>query len=162
VTGFDVENSVRRLIDEADVARIVLSYADAIDRREFERVTALFAPDAHIVGTFGEGPVADYLPQLFGRVNEFGATQHLIANQIVTVGGDSASIESYAIARHFVDAAGTIEALTVGIRYDDWLDRNPDGRWLITRRVVVTTWSRTGAGPSDPTDRHDQPRTEAP
>ncbi len=84
----DLERAVRRLIDEADVAQVVLRYADAIDRREFERVTPLFAPDGFVRGTSFEGPVAEYLPQLYEGVRGFGATQHFMGNQLRRVDGD--------------------------------------------------------------------------
>ena len=96
-------------------------------------------------GTSFQGPVAEYLPQLFDGVRSFGATQHFMGNQLRRVDGDTAHTETYCVAHHFEDPAGTRESLIIGVRYVDELERR-DGGWLITRREVASMWRRTGDG----------------
>jgi hypothetical protein len=137
-----MEVAVRRLVDEADVSQVILRYADGLDRREFERVWACFAPDAYVIGSAFSGPLPEYLPQLLEGVRSFGATQHFMGNQLRTVAGDSAHTETYAVAHHFYDPAGEQEAIVMGVRYVDDLVRLDDGRWVITRREATSMWMR--------------------
>ena len=139
----DLASAVQRLIDEADVAQVVLRYADGLDRREFERVTALFVPEGSVRGTTFEGPATEYLAQLYDSVRSFGATQHFMGNQLRRVDGDVAHTETYCVARHFEDTAGTQEGITVGVRYVDELERR-DGAWVITHRDVASMWRHVG------------------
>jgi hypothetical protein len=140
---FDTEAALRRLIDEADVSQVILRYADGIDRRQFDRVWACFAPDAYVSGSSFSGPLDEYLPKLLEGVQSFGATQHFMGNQLVTVDGDQAHTETYAVARHFRDAAGEDEVIVMGVRYVDDLNRVEDGRWVISRRDATAMWRRS-------------------
>jgi hypothetical protein len=144
MTEGDMGAVVRRLADEADVARVMLQYARGLDHREFDLVRACFAPGAQVEGSSFSGPVETYLPNLLEGVLRFGRTMHFVGNQWVEVDGDRARTESYAIAHHFVDAAGEVESIIMGVRYHDELARQPDGRWLITARHVDADWRRFG------------------
>jgi len=143
VTDFDVEAAVRRLVDEGDVSQVILRYADGIDRRQFDRVWECFSPDAYVSGSSFSGPLHEYLPRLLEGVQSFGATQHFMGNQLITVEGDRAHTETYTVARHFGDAAGEDEVLVLGVRYVDDLTRREDGRWVISRREATAVWRRS-------------------
>jgi hypothetical protein len=145
VNDATVEQIVRRLADEADVATVMLNYARGLDRRQFDLVRACFAPGTHVEGTSFSGPVETYLPTLLAGVETFPRTMHFIGNQTREVDGDTAHTETYVIAHHFADAAGEHEALIMGVRYHDDLERQPDGRWVITARHVDADWRRYGA-----------------
>jgi hypothetical protein len=142
VSGLDTGGALRRVIDEIDVSQVILRYADGVDRRDFDQVSQCFAPDAYVTGTSFSGPLAEYFPRLVDGVRAFGATQHFMGNQLRTVNGDSAHTETYAIAHHFVDQAGTEEALIMGVRYTDDLVRAGEGRWVIASRRVDNMWRR--------------------
>ena len=139
----ETDRLVRRLVDEADVAKVILRYADGIDRRNFDQVWACFAPDAHCKGSAFEGPLSEYLPNLLKGVENFGATQHFMGNQLREVDGDTAHTETYAIAHHFYDAAGTEEGIIMGVRYSEDLVRAGEGVWVIKRREATAMWRRT-------------------
>jgi SnoaL-like domain len=142
MSEFDRDAALRRLLDEADVAQVILRYADGLDRRNFDQVGECFAPDAYVTGSAFSGTLSDYLPRLIDGVQSFGATQHLMGNQLRSVDGDSAHTETYAVAHHFHDAAGEREALVMGVRYVDDLVRVGDGRWVITGRRADPMWRR--------------------
>ncbi|CAN5275989.1 hypothetical protein BH09ACT6_BH09ACT6_23630 [soil metagenome] len=141
---FTVEEELGRLRDEAAVSEVILHYARGLDQRRFEEVWRCFDADGYMIGTVGEGPVREYLPRLLDRVKTYGSTMHFLGNQLRTVDGDRATTETYGIAHHFIDARGTVEALVVGVRYDDELERRPDGGWLIVKRRTETLWQRQG------------------
>jgi hypothetical protein len=142
VSELDSAAALRRLVDELDVSQVILRYADGVDRRNFDQVAECFAPDAYVTGSSFSGALADYLPRLVDGVRAYGATQHFMGNQLRSVDGDSAHTETYAIAHHFVDPAGTQEALIMGVRYTDDLTRSAEGRWIIARRNVDAMWRR--------------------
>jgi hypothetical protein len=144
MTPDELEAAVRRLIDETDVSKVILRYARGIDRREFDLVRSCFAPDAYVKGSSFSGPVSEYLPTLLGGVERFGSTMHFMGNQLREVDGDTAHTETYAIAHHFVDPEGEVEALIMGVRYLDDLVRGPDGNWVIRYREAVANWRRFG------------------
>jgi hypothetical protein len=66
---------------------------------------------------------------------------HTIGNQLIEIDGDTAQTETDLVARHFADAEGREDKLTLGVRYSDRLRRDGDG-WVITRRDVRRLWSR--------------------
>jgi len=73
---------------------------------------------------------------------------HFMGNQLIELDGDTARVETYAVAYHWKDeVAGTDhpENLVVGVRYLDTVQRRSEG-WRITRRQVAPDW-RTGPYP---------------
>lgn len=136
------ELEVGRLIAEREVEAVIKRYARGVDRRDWDAVRACFDPRGVIVGTFGRGSVGEYLPGLIRRVEAFGATMHVIGNQVAEVMHDSATCESYGLAHHFDDERGVVERLVVGVEYRDELERAGAGRWLIVQRTVRTLWER--------------------
>lgn len=125
----------------------MVHYARGIDRRDWDLVRSCFAPGAYVKGTAFEGERGQYLDILFAGVERYPVTMHFIGNQQVEVTGDVASTETYLIAHHFADVAGEVESLILGVRYQDQLARQADGRWAITRRDVFADWRRVGVPP---------------
>ena len=64
----DLEADVRRLIDEREVSKVILRYAQGLDSRRFEQVWECFAPDAVVEGSRNSGPLPEYLPPLLAGV----------------------------------------------------------------------------------------------
>ncbi|MGE0881252.1 MAG: nuclear transport factor 2 family protein [Acidimicrobiia bacterium] len=138
-----MDADVRRLIDESDVRRVMVDYARGVDTRNWELVRSIFTADAFVAGTRSQAPVDPYLEGLAPGVESFGTTMHVIGNHLIEVDGDSAFTETYLVARHFGDPAGTHDKLTMGVIYRDQLRRESDGRWRIHRRDVEQKWSRS-------------------
>jgi 3-phenylpropionate/cinnamic acid dioxygenase small subunit len=141
--GADLAAAVQSLVDDRAVAQIMINYARGIDRRDWDLVRSCFADDAYVQGTQFGGPRDEYLDILLPGVAHYPATQHFIGNQLRQVDGDTAFTETYLIARHFADAAGEVDSLIVGVRYDDQLRRVGAG-WQIFRRDVANIWKRVG------------------
>ena len=144
--GDDLATVVQRLADESAVARIMVNYARGVDRRDWDLVRSCFRDDAYVHGTAFEGVLDEYLAILRPGVEHFPSTQHFIGNQLREVTGDTAFTETYLIARHFADAAGEVESLITGVRYEDRLVRSPGQGpgWAIGRRDVHLMWKRVG------------------
>jgi hypothetical protein len=139
----DLAAAVQRLTDELDLQRVMVNYARGIDRRNWDLVRSCFTADAYVHGTSFEGPLDTYLDILRPGVEHFPSTQHFIGNQLRELDGDKGFTETYLIARHFADAAGEVDSLITGVRYDDQLVRRGEG-WAIVRRDVFMVWKRVG------------------
>jgi ketosteroid isomerase-like protein len=134
-------DGLQLLLDEHAVRQVMLRYARGVDDRDFDQVTACFAPDAYVAGTGHSGVRDQYLQGVFAGVARYGVTMHTIGNQVIEIDGDAAYTETDLVARHYADAEGRDESLVMGVRYHDRLRRDGD-RWVITRRDVRRLWSR--------------------
>ena len=141
-----VDEMVRELWDKSHVGEVPMRYARGVDRRDWALVRSCFSADAFVDGTRSTGPVDDYLAELRPGVERWAGTMHVMANQLIDVNGDRATMETYAVAFHWAVAPpGTPDAdnLIVGVRYHDELARTDTG-WVIVRRVVSGDWQVQG------------------
>ena len=144
----DLETIARELKDRDEIARLIRTYAHGVDRRDWDLVRSCFSDDAEAQGSRSTGPIEPYLDQLRPGVEFYPTTMHFMGNQLIELDGDTAQVETYAVAYHWKDeVAGTDhpENLVVGVRYLDTVERRPEG-WRITRRQVAPDW-RTGPYP---------------
>ena len=142
------EAAVRAVADRQAVTDVPLTYARGIDRRDWVLVRSCFTADAQIEGSRMTAPVDDYLGELRKGVEYYPTTMHFMGNQLATVDGDTAQVETYAVAYHWMgQPAGSPheENLIVGVRYHDELVRTPQG-WKVAVRRVSPDW-RQGSYP---------------
>ena len=133
---------LRTLADRSEIHDLLVAYATAIDSREWDRLDAVFLPDAlldyrsagGIAGPYPEVKqwLADVLPM-------FRATQHLVTNSHVELSGDEARGATQFLNPNEATIDGAPWIFTVGGTYHDRLVRTPDG-WRIARRVEETKW----------------------
>ena len=123
---------------------LALAYAHHADRREPDLVAALFEPDGELRmarrGDDGPPMVSRghrHIASAVGRLRQFDATFHLVANHSVELAGDEATGEVYCVAHH-VAADGSDHVMY--IRYLDRY-RLHDGRWLFTERETFVEWT---------------------
>ncbi len=146
----DVETMFRQLWDRERIARLPLTYARGVDRRDWKLVRSCFTDDAQIEGSRNSAPVEDYIDSLRPGVEYFPKTMHFMGNQLVDVDGDQGSVETYAVAYHWMGVpAGADDPanVVVGVRYQDSVVRRGEG-WLIAHRRVDPDWR---VGPYPPT-----------
>lgn len=144
----DLEAMVQELKDRDEIARLIRTYAHGVDRRDWALVRSCFSDDAEAKGSRSTGPIDPYLAELIPGVEFYPTTMHFMGNQLVELDGDTAHIETYAVAYHWKgEVAGSEhpENLVVGVRYLDTLQRRDEG-WRITSRQVSPDW-RTGPYP---------------
>jgi hypothetical protein len=142
------EAMVRELWDRDRIARLPRTYARGVDRRDWGLVRSCFTDDAFIEGSRATAPIDQYINHLRPGVEYFPSTMHFMGNQLVELDGDRGSVETYAVAFHWMgEPAGEQDAanLVVGVRYQDSVVRRGDG-WLIARRHVDPDW-RVGPHP---------------
>src|SRR6266566_4262697 len=100
-----MQAQLQRLLDEAEIRSLMLTFARGLDDRDWTAYAGTFAEDGvfEILGQRREGreaitagPARD-LPR-------YERTQHFSTNQEVHVHGDMATARSYFIAVHIPDA----------------------------------------------------------
>ena len=116
---------------------VLVGYAHAIDRRDFEAAGACFAEDARATYAGRELPaqraaIVDFLRQ--SVTSE--ASTHMVGGVSIAVSGDVATSEQTAFAVHL--EAGRVRLR--GLRYRDRLERR-DGAWQIVERVHEPVWT---------------------
>lgn len=109
------------------------TYAEALDRREFDRLAEVFTPD--VVATYGDREPVSGLAELIAFLRATHAdvvrSLHRVVDVEVTVSGETAT--STAAKRNDLLRAGDTESTVVAGRYLDELVRTPEG-WRIRRR----------------------------
>lgn len=140
-----VEEPALQLVARHAVIDVMSAYAAAVDRHDWAAVRACFDPAAYIQGTRMTGSFTEYFPHLREELEKFERTVHLLGNQRITVSGEQAWLETYAVARHFWRSADDApQQLTIGVRYSDDLHRTTNS-WAIIRRAVDLDWADTSA-----------------
>ena len=138
------ERAVQKLLDRAAIADLILRYARAVDRKDWDQVRACFAPDAYVdYGRFQGGAV-----EVFGNIRKafkvFEHTMHFMEPRIIEIAGDEATTETYGIAYHRMVHEGKPKDLVIGMRYSDELVRRNDP-WLFRRRTLEYIFEREDA-----------------
>lgn len=137
--GLRVKDLDRRLA----VQDVCVSYAVALDSRDWAWLRRVFRPDA----------VAEYGGELGMRrgyesiesacqaaLVPLTSSQHLMGNHLVTLDGDEADAVCYFQATHLKAGAPGGDIYTVAGRYDDHLVVDGDD-WRIARKVLTVMWT---------------------
>ncbi|MFK7733894.1 MAG: nuclear transport factor 2 family protein, partial [Pseudomonadales bacterium] len=90
------------IADRQALQDVMLNYAAAVDERDIERYRACFAEDVEVVG-FGESVVKGrdvWTEHVWGELEKYPFTQHLLAPMFAEVEGDIAQTRSDVQAMH--------------------------------------------------------------
>ena len=131
------------LRDRLAINDLLVSYAWAIDTKDWDALDNVFTVDAHIdyTATGGiAGSLAEIKPWLAESLAAFPATQHLLSNSQVTIDGDRATTRT-AVYNPMGAATreGPLHFFFMGGIYADQMVRTPAG-WRINERVEHLVW----------------------
>src|SRR5438477_9084017 len=142
--GADTEAAVRLLADRAEIHDVMMRYAAAVDRRDWDMLRDCFIPELKVLG-WGEFKNRDELLEFIKRVAIFHTTMHMMGNQCIEVDGDTAAMDTYAMLTHHHDGPDgePLELNMSGNRYIEKVSRR-DGGWVIHQRGGDPVWSPTG------------------
>jgi ketosteroid isomerase-like protein len=129
--------------DAWEIRQLVERYASAVDRVDGETAAALFAED----GVFEiwldpaatepthtrRGPAE--ITAAVNHLTNYDATQHVIANSVADVDGDTAVGETQCAAHHLKDGKDSVLFIT----YTDRFVRIED-QWRFAHRQLRTRW----------------------
>lgn len=167
-----------RVADRMAIQDLMARYAQAVDRRDWERVRATFHADAHDDHGEYKGGVDGFIAWVSDRHAKVEQSMHFLGNcTIEFTGPDVALVETYYIARQTYAADAEAARRMLGSaakpvpmeaeiwgRYIDIAERR-SGEWRTVRRVVAfevlqaqastalplaPAWARQRRDPSDP------------
>jgi 3-phenylpropionate/cinnamic acid dioxygenase small subunit len=123
--------------DRQDIADMLVRYATAIDRREWQLLGEVFADDCdadygEIGAWHGAAAVIEFMRQVHAGA---GHTLHRLSNFAITVDGDTAEARTYFDA--LILAADNQSGVNAIGFYDDEIVRTAGG-WRIARRRLTT------------------------
>jgi len=147
----DLMLRVQRLEDRNAISERVITYAMAIDDRDWEAFAECFTDRVHIDFSAAGMPARDFAREEFvdfarSGLGVFRATQHLSPNHIITFSAedpDRADCRSYMYAQHYQPGSATGEVFVMHGSYANSLRRTASG-WKIERLTQHLSWM-TGA-----------------
>jgi hypothetical protein len=134
-----MDATLQTLVDRAAIQDLVTGYFLALDRKDWDAVTACFTPDADCDYGVFRGDTGFAVDCIRRGVAQFDHTMHCGSNVQVVVDGDAARAECYAVCYHRLPIAGVSHDRVSALHYRDMLVRTPAG-WRIRERRVTFVW----------------------
>jgi hypothetical protein len=130
--------SLQEISDRLEIQQLMVDYANALDRRDYDRLDRIFTPDAYIDyrklgGVDGRYPqIKDWLKTALGYFPHY---YHFVGNFDIAVDGDRARARTACFNPMDTPLpAGGRQVMFLGLYYVDQLVRTPQG-WRIAERV---------------------------
>ena len=149
------EQALSVLIAKEDIRELGLLYSRGVDRKDGTLLRTLYTKDATDThGDTFDGPAEEYVQFLERAFPYMRYSGHHICNHLISVNGDAAEGEIYALAYHIIpDRDGGWQEDFMCVRYIDNYRKESDGRWRFAKRVVTYDMrsKRPVAAPDGPT-----------
>ena len=140
-----MDDDMRALLDERSIHRLVLDYAQAVDRLDESLLRQVFTADAVLEGPGWRFDGIEQICTIIPTMRDmFAAAWHAVHQQTIHLNGDRAAGENYCAGRH-LQKGGYAEnqVVTMIIRYQDEYARTPEG-WRMARRKEIIDWTEVG------------------
>lgn len=127
--------TIDSLLAEREIYRCLVRFARAMDQRDWQALDAIILPDA--TADLGMGLIhgrAEIIAFMRSFLDECGPTQHLLANVMIDVEGDTARSSCYVSDMHKgTTGKSGLTFATLGEYHDDWV--RDDGAWRMRHRT---------------------------
>ena|ERR1035441_5268750 len=137
------------LEDRVAITDVLMRYARAVDRQDFDLARTCYHPDAiddH--GRFRGG--LDQLIEFFEKLGPtLRITTHQMGTPLIELVGDTAWVETYCLYRRESHGAALEDAVMQGLRFLDRFERR-EGFWKVAERQVVLDWEQSGGQAPNP------------
>jgi len=144
-----MDDDIRAILDERSINRLVLDYAQAVDRLDEPLLRRVFTADAVLEGPGWRFEGIEQICTIIPMMRDmFAASWHAVHQQTIHLngarGGNHATGENYCAGRH-LQKGGYAEnqVVTMIIRYQDEFVRTAQG-WRIARRKEIVDWTEVG------------------
>jgi len=129
------DRALQHTLDVEALRNLGQRYARAADERDYDRVGALFHPDAVIDGLRGSSTLDDYLEMSRITPPAFEQSMHVLGDPLIELepGADEATLDTYAVVYQVGATREGGGNATLGVRYLDVVERH-DGQWRIRHR----------------------------
>lgn len=140
------ETTVELLVDRAEISDVMHRYCRAVDSRDWDLLTSCFTEDltADFRSFAGREAVSGrdtWVAAVRSTVGGLDATQHMTANHLHDLGGDTAGLRADLQAVHVLQNDLGDAEYTVGGYYTCDFVRRSDG-WKIRHYALTVTWQR--------------------
>ncbi|NQV59941.1 MAG: nuclear transport factor 2 family protein [Alphaproteobacteria bacterium] len=137
---------VQLLLDRADISQVIHTYATAIDTRDWDLLASCFTEDLEAdFRSFGGREVVTgrdtWVAAIKSTIEGLDATQHLTANHVIQIDGDTGTLIAYLQAVHRLNGAKSDPEYTIGGYYTCDMVRGGDG-WRMRRYALQVSWHR--------------------
>ncbi|MEP3450414.1 MAG: nuclear transport factor 2 family protein [Parasphingorhabdus sp.] len=139
------------LIDRAEIHDALMNYATGIDSRDWGLYRSLFTDDVEIDFSSWSGEPGgmmkadDWVAGVKTVLTGFDGTQHLLANEVITLKGDEAEVVPYMQAHHYLKIDGEHHLQSIGGYYRHHMIRTEDG-WKSRSCKLTVTWEKGDRG----------------
>jgi uncharacterized protein (TIGR02246 family) len=132
---------LQRLLDEADIRELILTFGRALDAKDWEAYGNVFTEDGQfeIMGQRRYGR-AEIVAGPARDLARFEVLQHLLSNLSVQVDGDVATASAYLLGIHVPRAAEPASHADIGAGYIYEAVRTPDG-WRFSSVALDVLWT---------------------
>lgn len=133
------EERLQRVEDHIAIERLIMEYGVALDKRDFDAYSALFAKNGSWSGSLGTftGPAAIKAAMLKAfagpGMTNIGTNFHILSNPIIDIAGDTATASSKWTFIRMVDNKPVV---TLSGGYEDKLVRE-NGKWKFQARLAT-------------------------
>jgi hypothetical protein len=136
--------SLEEISDRLELQQLLIGYSEALDRRRFDELDAIFTPDAYI-DYRATGGIEGRYPEIKAWLAEtlptyFVVHAHMLGLPSLRVTGDSATGRTCCF-NPMVLKGDKPSVMQVGLWYEDEFARTPDG-WRMNRRVEVKCFDK--------------------
>ena len=133
------DHALAMLIAKDEIRELGMLYSRGVDRKDGALLRTLYTKDATDThGDTFDGPAEDYVQFLERAFPYMRYSGHHICNHLISVSGDEADGEIYALAYHIIpDREGGWLEDFMCVRYIDNYRKESDGRWRFAKRVVT-------------------------
>ena len=145
-------NKLDELIAKDQIRELAMLYSRGVDRKDGDLLRTLYTRDATDThGDTFDGPAGQYVDFLESCFPYMRYSGHHICNHLISVDGDKADGEIYAMAWHLIPDGndGWLEDFMC-VRYIDNYRKESDGRCRFAKRVV--TYDLRRRKPADPSN----------
>ena len=142
----DLLARVARIEDRIAISEVVIRYAMAIDRSDWQSFAELFTDPVHVNFSEAGLPPGDFSREMFvgfasAGLDGFTARQHLSPNHVIAFDdADHAVCESYMYAQHYLKGAEGGDFYLMRGSYVNRLVRTDDG-WKIEHLTQHIYWN---------------------
>lgn len=137
--------STREIADKQRIQELQNRYAYSIDSGNYDKLDAMFTPDAtyHFV-TGSTNNIEGLKSTIQDALKPLTTSQHINGNQWAEIEGDRATAGCYFKVHMYKQGLADGEHFEMGGRYDDELIRTSEG-WRFSKRTITILWSEGNA-----------------
>lgn len=145
-TDLDLGSRVKRLGDRTAISEVVIRYAVAIDRADWDMLAGVLTDPVHVDFSDAGMPPGDFSSDSFvnfasAGLSGFTARQHLSPNHAITFDDeDHAVCLSYMYAQHYLEGAERGDFFLMRGSYTNRLVCTPQG-WKIAHVTQHVSWN---------------------